>query len=90
MTQTNIIQFTNSPFSRKVRYDMRGHGRSDKPTSPDAHTSVRYAQDFSAVSRAFSLDKPVFVGWSVLLLSVQGKIIETRHLRTGASPVRYI
>lgn len=69
---------------------MRGHGRSDKPTSPDAHTSVRYAQDFSAVSRAFSLEKPVFVGWSVLLLSVQGKVIDTHHPHTGALPVRYL
>lgn len=69
---------------------MRGHGRSDKPTSPDAHTSVRYAQDFSAVSHAFSLEKPVFVGWSVLLSSVQGKVIDTYHPRTGALPVRYL
>ncbi|KAF4597615.1 hypothetical protein EYR40_008077 [Pleurotus pulmonarius] len=47
-----------------VRYDMRGHGRSDKPATADAHTSIRYSQDFAAVVNAFGLKKPIFVGWS--------------------------
>lgn len=47
----------------QVRYDLRGHGRSGKPVSASAHVSLRYAQDFAAVSQAFALTKPVFVGW---------------------------
>ncbi|KAL0959908.1 hypothetical protein HGRIS_011573 [Hohenbuehelia grisea] len=64
--------FTNQDLLNNfylVRYDMRGHGRSDKPASADAHVSARYAEDFSAVSKAFSLDKPLFVGWSVFLFA---------------------
>ncbi|KAL0961111.1 hypothetical protein HGRIS_006088 [Hohenbuehelia grisea] len=48
-----------------VRYDMRGHGRSGKPATPDAHVSVRYADDFSAVLKGFNLKKPIFIGWSL-------------------------
>ncbi|KAF4596231.1 hypothetical protein EYR38_007608 [Pleurotus pulmonarius] len=48
-----------------VRYDMRGHGRSDKPATADAHTSIRYSEDFTAVMNGFGLKKPVFVGWQV-------------------------
>ncbi|KAJ8693061.1 hypothetical protein PTI98_010309 [Pleurotus ostreatus] len=48
-----------------VRYDMRGHGRSDKPATADAHTSIRYSQDFTAVMDGFGLKKPIFVGWSL-------------------------
>ncbi|KAG9224569.1 hypothetical protein CCMSSC00406_0002280 [Pleurotus cornucopiae] len=48
-----------------VRYDMRGHGRSDKPATADAHTSIRYSQDFTAVMDGFGLKKPIFVGWYV-------------------------
>ncbi|KAJ7503180.1 alpha/beta-hydrolase [Mycena galericulata] len=47
-----------------VRYDVRGHGRSGKPSSPEDYASALYAADFSAVAKAFSLEMPVFVGWS--------------------------
>ncbi|KAJ7647850.1 Alpha/Beta hydrolase protein [Roridomyces roridus] len=47
-----------------VRYDVRGHGRSGKPTVPSAYTSAMYADDFAAVAREFSLNNPVYVGWS--------------------------
>ncbi|KAJ7503181.1 alpha/beta-hydrolase [Mycena galericulata] len=47
-----------------VRYDMRGHGRSGKPSSPEGYASALFAADFSAVAKAFSLNMPVFVGWS--------------------------
>ncbi|KAF4596230.1 hypothetical protein EYR40_008084 [Pleurotus pulmonarius] len=50
-----------------VRFDMRGHGRSGKPNTPEAHTSDKYADDFRAVMSAFCLDKPVLVGWLVSL-----------------------
>ncbi|KAL0960080.1 hypothetical protein HGRIS_011725 [Hohenbuehelia grisea] len=60
--------FTNKKLSKNfylVRYDMRGHGRSGKPDSEEAYKSARYAEDFSAVSEAFGLEKPFYVGWSL-------------------------
>ncbi|KAJ7125351.1 Alpha/Beta hydrolase protein [Mycena epipterygia] len=47
-----------------VRYDVRGHGRSGKPVDAKGYASSLYAADFSAVIKAFSLNMPVFVGWS--------------------------
>ncbi|KAJ7125344.1 alpha/beta-hydrolase, partial [Mycena epipterygia] len=47
-----------------VRYDVRGHGRSGKPADAEGYASSLYAADFSAVTKAFSLNMPVFVGWS--------------------------
>ncbi|ETW75852.1 Esterase/lipase/thioesterase [Heterobasidion irregulare TC 32-1] len=48
-----------------VRYDMRGHGRSAKPDTQDGHLSRLYADDFMTVVRAFNLEYPIFVGWSI-------------------------
>ena len=36
-----------------VRYDMRGHGRTGKPTIAEAYSSERYAEDFLAVVKTF-------------------------------------
>ncbi|KAJ7097217.1 alpha/beta-hydrolase [Mycena belliarum] len=47
-----------------VRYDVRGHGRSEKPTTPEAYESKIFADDFKAVMEAFGLQRPVLVGWS--------------------------
>ncbi|KAJ7721466.1 alpha/beta-hydrolase [Mycena metata] len=47
-----------------VRYDVRGHGRSGKPTAAEGYASSLYAADFAAVAKEFALDKPIFVGWS--------------------------
>ncbi|THH16511.1 hypothetical protein EW146_g4138 [Bondarzewia mesenterica] len=47
-----------------VRYDLRGHGRSGKPETPEAHASKLYADDFMAVVEGFGLKKPVLAGWS--------------------------
>ncbi|THH17323.1 hypothetical protein EW146_g3466 [Bondarzewia mesenterica] len=49
---------------QNVRYDTRGHGRSGKPDTPDAHLSRLYADDFMAVVHAFALKNPIFVSWS--------------------------
>ncbi|KAJ7040556.1 alpha/beta-hydrolase, partial [Mycena alexandri] len=48
-----------------VRYDMRGHGRSGKPTTAEAYASKMWADDFKTVVDAFALHKPVLVGWSM-------------------------
>ncbi|KAH9902770.1 alpha/beta-hydrolase [Cubamyces lactineus] len=48
-----------------VRYDLRGHGRSDKPFSEKAYESIKFAEDFKAVCKAFGVEKPFFAGWSL-------------------------
>ncbi|KAJ6574225.1 Alpha/Beta hydrolase protein, partial [Mycena capillaripes] len=48
-----------------VRYDTRGHGRSDKPTTATAWVSQRLAEDFDAVVQSYSLTKPFVLGWSL-------------------------
>ncbi|KAJ6510662.1 Alpha/Beta hydrolase protein [Mycena sanguinolenta] len=48
-----------------VRYDVRGHGRSGKPTDEAAWESKRLAEDFDTVVRAFKLHKPFVLGWSL-------------------------
>ena len=47
----------------KVRYDMRGHGRSGKPPSQECYTSKSFSEDFVAVCDAFKLQKPFLAGW---------------------------
>ncbi|KDR80398.1 hypothetical protein GALMADRAFT_154024 [Galerina marginata CBS 339.88] len=47
-----------------VSYDLRGHGRSGKPNTTEAYTSNLFADDFSAVIKAFSVKSPLLVAWS--------------------------
>ncbi|RWQ93078.1 Alpha/Beta hydrolase protein [Paecilomyces variotii] len=47
-----------------LRYDLRGHGRSEQPVEPDAYTSVRMAEDFAAVCSASGVKLPYIAGWS--------------------------
>lgn len=46
---------------------MRGHGQSGKPDTAEGYTSELYAQDFAAVIKAFDVQKPIIVGWYVIL-----------------------
>ncbi|KAJ7356418.1 alpha/beta-hydrolase [Mycena albidolilacea] len=48
-----------------VRYDVRGHGRSGKPTTEEAYQSKRFADDFKTVIDAFKLERPVLAAWSM-------------------------
>ncbi|KAJ7697657.1 alpha/beta-hydrolase [Mycena rosella] len=48
-----------------VRYDIRGHGRSGKPSTPEAYKSKLFADDFKTVQDAFGLRRPVLAGWSM-------------------------
>ncbi|KAJ7018952.1 alpha/beta-hydrolase [Mycena alexandri] len=48
-----------------VRYDVRGHGRSGKPTTAEAYASKMFADDFKTVVDAFALQRPVLAGWSM-------------------------
>ncbi|KAH6918790.1 Alpha/Beta hydrolase protein [Coprinopsis sp. MPI-PUGE-AT-0042] len=47
-----------------VAYELRGHGRSGKPDTAAGYLSSLFADDFAAVSRAFNLESPLFLGWS--------------------------
>ena len=50
---------------RLVTMDLRGHGRSTKPSAQEAYTrSTSWADDIDAVMRALGLHKPVLVAWS--------------------------
>ncbi|KAF7328808.1 putative oxidoreductase ephD [Mycena venus] len=48
-----------------VRYDVRGHGRSGKPSDEAFWASKRLAEDFDTVVEAYKLDKPFVLGWSL-------------------------
>ncbi|KAF7346175.1 Alpha/beta-hydrolase [Mycena sanguinolenta] len=48
-----------------VRYDLRGHGRSGKPSTQEAYESKLFAEDFKTVMDAFGLKRPVLAGWSL-------------------------
>ena len=48
-----------------VRYEMRGPERSGKPLEVKDYTSARIAEDFTRMCDAFSVVKPVLVGWCV-------------------------
>lgn len=51
---------------RKVRFDLRGHGDSDKPADPASYADMgRWADDIAAVIEASRLRRPVLVGWSL-------------------------
>lgn len=49
----------------QIRYDLRGHGRSEKPNTKDGYTSKLFAEDFWSVMRLFRLSRPILVGWLV-------------------------
>jgi len=48
-----------------VAFDLRGHGRSDKPGRADAYQSSRtWADDVTTVIEGLDLEKPVIAFWS--------------------------
>ncbi|AWN55220.1 alpha/beta hydrolase [Methylobacterium sp. 17Sr1-1] len=51
---------------RLVRFDLRGHGDSDKPDAPASYADPDlWADDVAAVIAAARLRRPVLVGWSL-------------------------
>ncbi|KAH8104778.1 alpha/beta-hydrolase [Cristinia sonorae] len=48
-----------------VRYELRGHSRSDYPWGAEWYTQQKYAEDFMAVCEGFGLKKPFVCGWSL-------------------------
>jgi pimeloyl-ACP methyl ester carboxylesterase len=50
---------------RRIAYDLRGHGASDKPLDADRYTNASlWADDLAAVIQTHNLERPVLVGWS--------------------------
>jgi pimeloyl-ACP methyl ester carboxylesterase len=54
-------------ISKKIRFDVRGHGRSDQPLDAASYESIHHAEDFKAVCEAFDVTKPFMAGWYVVL-----------------------
>lgn len=51
---------------RVVAFDLRGHGASDKPLTPEAYESSEpWAGDLAAILEALGLERPILVGWSM-------------------------
>jgi non-heme chloroperoxidase len=51
---------------RMVAFDLRGHGASGKPWTPDSYNAtLPFADDIKAVMDATGLKRPVLVGWSM-------------------------
>lgn len=62
---------------RIVTFDIRGHGLSEKPSSPEHYADSRlWADDLAAVIQQTGLEKPVVVAWSY------GGYMVTDFLRT--------
>src|SRR5438067_195382 len=50
---------------RLVRFDLRGHGRSEKPVDPNSYLkSEIFAEDVHAIITALHLEHPALVAWS--------------------------
>ena len=47
----------------KIRFDLRGHGRTGKPSVEEDYSSKKHAEDYAAVVKEFSAKKPIIVGW---------------------------
>ncbi|UXH79954.1 alpha/beta fold hydrolase [Roseateles amylovorans] len=51
---------------RLIAFDLRGHGQSGMPTSPQMYREGRrWGDDLDAVIRATRANRPVLVGWSL-------------------------
>lgn len=60
------FQFRDPEFLQSfymIRFDVRGHGRSDMPDDPVAYHSRRFAEDFKAVCDAYGVENPFVVAW---------------------------
>ncbi|MEP6758384.1 MAG: alpha/beta hydrolase, partial [Actinomycetota bacterium] len=49
---------------RRILFDHRGRGRSDRPTDPAAHRVSEYVDDVSALAEHLALERYAFFGYS--------------------------
>jgi pimeloyl-ACP methyl ester carboxylesterase len=68
---------------RIVAFDLRGHGASDKPATPESYQGKSvWAHDIAAVLKAKSLRRPLLVGWSM-----GGRIIRQYLMNFGDAAI---
>ncbi len=66
---------------RMIRFDLRGHGDSDKPSALESYSDADlWADDVAAVIAATKLRRPVLVGWSL------GGYVAGAYLRKYGGP----
>ena len=66
---------------RLVAFDIRGHGESDKPPTPESYTNSNlWADDVNNVITQLRLNKPILVGWSYAPLIILDYV---RHYGEG-------
>lgn len=72
-----------------MAFDIRGHGESDKPSTPESYTNSKlWADDVNAVITELHLDRPVLVGWSYAPLIILDYV---RHYgESGISGMHFI
>lgn len=63
-----LLSLLTLTLARKIRYEVRGHGRSDQPLAAESYESIHHAEDFKGVCDAFNVIKPFIAGWLVTLL----------------------
>ncbi len=65
----SFVKQTRSELAKDFRMitcDLRGHGASDKPSSPEYYMEGRrWADEIHTIIDAYNLVKPVLVGWSM-------------------------
>ena len=60
----------------KIRFDLRGHGRSGKPKTEEGYSSKKHAEDYAAVANEFKAKNPIVVGWYEYRCSGTGEYTE--------------
>ncbi|QOZ32795.1 alpha/beta fold hydrolase [Bradyrhizobium sp. CCBAU 53421] len=71
---------------RLVTYDLRGHGGSDKPLTPESYRSSKlWADELQSVMAAANLKRPVLVAWSY-----GGRVVTDYLLTHGAERIAAI
>ena len=64
-----VVPYLSEHF-RVVVMDLRGNGRSDRPTSPDAYSFEHYFADFVAVLDRLQVERTALVGLSATAMTV--------------------
>ncbi|KAJ3569560.1 hypothetical protein NP233_g4963 [Leucocoprinus birnbaumii] len=68
-----------------VRYDTRGHGKSDKPLEDSRWHSQRMAEDFEAVCKEFGVEKAFVLGWSLGGTSLHFSVESAEMMKVSAA-----